>query len=258
MEFERTKVFEEQYNLIRVNEEDIARIAKIIEKHTKNGDNKINIVVKSSDGKDVYKSHDLRFFLCDEMPRYVGLISIIYSNYKDSLKCSLILDTRRSKPVELIVSGSDSRVSALFLDLEEELVAKQVFGHKILDVADKFWFGFGLSLLLAAAIYFVFDTWLDFFVETLPGFERSSTHITIGGIGWTAIFVMATTGFIWIEHVIKKIFSPIQFSGKISDPSAKARKIRFWLFTAILLPLIIGIMPDVAFGLIDTMFELSL
>ncbi len=257
MYFERTKAFERRFNFIRINENDIARIANIITKYAKNGDSKIDIVVKSSDGKEVYKSDDSGFFLCDDMPREIRFISIKYFNLEESLECTLIFDTRWNKPVELNVSGSEPGVPGLFLDLEKALISKQIFGYKILDIADRFWFGFGLSLLLASVIYFVFDIWLDFLVNTLPNFEGSTTHITIGGIGWSAIIVTIMTGLTWIEHAIKKLFSPIQFSGQISDPSAKARKIRFWVFAVVLIPLTISVMPNVAFILFDLVFDIN-
>ena len=255
VDFERTNAFEGKYNGIQINEQDITRIANIITNYTANEGNKIDIRVESSDGKEVYTSYDPNFLLCEAMPREIRLVSIESVNDEESVKCSLIFDTRRNEPVKLSVTGSGSGVHVLFSDIDKELVAKQIFGYKILDIADRSWFVVGLSLLLAAVVYFVFDTWLDFLVNTFPDFKDSTTHIIIRTIGWSATLLVFMNGVFVVENVIKKLISPIQFSGQISDPSTKARKIRFWLFTSILVPLIIGFMPGLVFRLFNLVFD---
>lgn len=249
MEFKRIKTLEGRYNRIRVSEEDVSTIAKIITKFAKNEDGELEILVESSDGKDVFVSCDPEFFLCDEMPTEIRLISIKYSCYKTSVNCTLKFDVRNNYPVELKVKGSGPEILELFSDLEKKLVSYQIFGHRILDVADRYWFGLGLSALLAVAIYFLFNFWLNFLDNTFPEFGGSVTNITILSVGWLAIIITLATGPIWLEIAIKKLISPIQFYGRISDPGTKGRKFRIGFLTLILIPLFIAFMPDVAFDL---------
>ncbi|MYA35421.1 MAG: hypothetical protein F4030_07175 [Gammaproteobacteria bacterium] len=257
MDFERIKSLEGRYNRIRVSEEDIARIAKIMAKFAKNEDEEIDIRVESSDGKEVFRSHDPEFFLCDEMPREIRYISIAYSCFQTPTKCELTFDVSEYKPAILEVRGSGAEIPGIFSDLEKELVDKQIFGYRILNIADRFWFGLGLSALLAAAIYLIFDLWLDFWASMYPEFWGSDIHITLNVIGWTAIFLTIVTGIFWIEYATKKLISPIQFTGKISDPGARGRKVRLLMFTALLLPLIISFMPSVVFNLFNLLFGVS-
>ena len=255
VEFERIKTLEGRYNRIRVSEEDVFRFAKTIARFAKNDDENFKILVESSDGKEIFISHDPEFFLCDEMPTEIRLVSIEYSCYKTSTECTLKFNVSANSPVELRVKGSGPEILGLFSDLEKEFASKQIFGHRILDVADRYWFGLGLSALLAAAIYFIFDVWLDFWNNTFPEFGGSVTQITISSVGWSAILITIITGPLWIENATKKFISPIEFYGRISDPGAKSRKIRIYFFTIILLPLLISFMPSVAFNLFSLVLD---
>lgn len=256
MEFERIKTLEGRYNRIRVSEEDVSTIAKIITRFAKNEDGEFEILVESSDGEDVFVSRDPDFFLCDEMPTEIRLILIEYSCSKTSVNCTLEFDVGNNYPVELKVKGSGPEILELFSDLEKKLVSNQIFGHRILDAADRYWLVFGLSALLAVAIYFLFDLWINFLDNTFPDFGGSVTKSTIQSVGWSAILITLLTGPIWLYIAIKKLISPIQFYGRISDPGAKGRKFRIGFLTLILLPLFIAFIPDVAFDLFRLLSDL--
>jgi len=239
--FERITVFEGRYNCICLSGEDISKIARILARHAENEGGRIKASVESADGKDIFTSHDPDFFLCDDMPEEVRLISIKNSNYAASTRFDLTFDASNYKPVMLSVKGDRSETYRLFYDLEKEIVAKQTFGYWVLDIVDKFWFGFGLSGLFAIAIFLTFDFFLTYWSAIFPEFRGSAAHIGAQRIGWSTILVMIMTGVFWIPKSIKKLIPPIQFFGRISDPYAKSRKIRIWAFSAIFLPITISL-----------------
>lgn len=258
MEFKRIRTFERKFYRVCVSEQDLNRISRILARLAENEDKKVRIRVEPSDGKEIFESHDPDFFLCDEMPREVRLVSIKYRHYNEPVECDISFETCQSVPVELSVKGSGPIVSELIADLNQELETKQIWGQNLWRMAGSFWFGFGVAILLAGLIYTIFDLWLDFWVSLNPEFDGSDTHITISVIGYSATIAMGISGVFWIGDVIRKLLPPIQFIGRISDPNAKGRRIIFWVSTLILLPLVISFMPDLAYSLFRLLFTVNL
>ena len=244
MEFKRTKSIKRKFYRVRVSEGDLARIAKIIGNAINDEDNQIDISIESADGEEVFTCHDPDFFRSDEMPREIRSASLSFYDFDEPFKCNLSFKTGTTGSVELSVEGGAQEVPPLVEDLEKALNEKQVFGHALVSVSDKYLFAFSVSLLIAFSIYFVFDYWLNFWIDRFPQFEGSSTHLTISNVGWAAIMLSILTAPFCAEAVTKKLLAPVQFTGQISDPTAKGRQAIFWVVTLVLLPLAVGFLSS--------------
>lgn len=247
MEFKRTKSIDKEFYRIRVNEGDLTRLAKIMANRT-NGDGKqVVIRIETSDGNEVFTSHEPEFFRSDEMPEQIRSVSIKYSHNDESIECRLSFVTGSSGSVKLHLEGDAQEVSGLLADLEKTLKEKRLFGSALLRVADKFWYVMTFSLFVAALILLIFELWLNFWSGLVPDFRGSDTYSTIVEFGWVIILVTIVTGPFWAEATTKKFLTPVEFTGQLSDPDAKNRKRRVWVVTLVLLPLVVGVLGNAAY-----------
>ena len=258
MEFKRIKSIERKFYRVRVSEGDLARLAKKIENATNSEGKQIVIRIETADGKEIFTCHDPDFFRSDEMPGEIRSVSIKYNHYDEPIDCSLSFVTGTSGSVKLSVEGGAPEVPGLFEDLEKALKEKRVFGHTLVVVADKFWFVLALSLFVAAFIYLIFDLWLDFWSDLVPDFGGSRAHTTIALVGWVTIMLTIMSGAFWGEAVTKKLLTPVQFTGRISDPSTKSRKVKYWVVTLVLLPLVVGVFADAIYEIFKLLLAANL
>lgn len=243
MEYTRIRSFQKKFFRVSVSEEDLVRLAKKIAGVIDSQDDKIRIRIETADKKEVFSCNDPDFFRSDDMPAEIAAVSIAYPHY-DSIMCKLSFVTGTFGSVELSVEGVAPEVPALFQDLEKVLDAKKIFGHALVNRAEKARFRLTFSVLGAAFVFLVFDVWLDLWKNLDPNFGGSNAHMAVGGVGWTAILMTIASEAFWAETVTKKLLMPVQFTGRISDPATKSRRRRFWVITVVLFPLVIGVIAS--------------
>lgn len=249
MKFTRIKSFERKFFRVSVSEEDLVRLAKRIANATNSEGKQISIRIETADKKEVFTCADPEFFRSDDMPGEISSVAIAYHHYDEPVKCSLSFDTGTSGLVRLRVEGAAPEVPGLFEDLERVLNEKRIFGHALVTVAERTWFAFTLPPFFAALIFLVFDLWLDLWSDLDPEFGGSNAHLAISGVGWAAILLTIISGAYWAETVTKKLLTPVHFTGRISDPTTKSRRRRFWVVTLVLMPLIVGVIASAAYEL---------
>ena len=247
MNYTRIKSAEKKFFRVSVSEEDLARFAKKIANAINSEGKQISIRIETADKKEVFMCNDPEFFRSDEMPVEISSVAIAYQHYDEPLKCELSFKTGTSGSVGLRVEGTAPEVPGLFEDLANALNEKRIFGHALVAVAEKAWFVFTLPLIISAFIFLIFDLWLDLWRDLVPEFGGSNTHVVIAGVGWFACVLTLFSGSFWAEAFTKKFLTPVQFTGRIADPTAKHRRKHILAFTLVLLPLIVGVIASAAY-----------
>jgi hypothetical protein len=130
------------YWRLRISENDLLRLAKIMADLASSHEGEVAIKVVSGDGEDTLASADPSVFGSLEMPTRVGLVSISFGDtfsaeYGASVPpvvCKIMLKAGPSRPygsgeASLDVIGSDSiLVNGVFGELDRQLRAGQVWG----------------------------------------------------------------------------------------------------------------------------------
>ena len=251
MQYTRIKSFKKKFFRVAVSEDDLVRFAKKIANASSSEDKQISIRIETSDKKEVITCRDPEFFRSDEMPGQIRSASITYYHYNEPIECRLSFETGTSGSVGLSVEGSDPQVPGLFQDLENAIKEKRLFGYALVDITDRFWFALVLPICVAALIYLIFDLWLDLWKELVPEFGGSNTHLVISGVGWISILLTIMSGALWAETLTKKLLTPVQFTGRISDPNTKSRKRILLLITLFLLPLVVGLITSATYEIFN-------
>ena len=240
IEFTRIKSIERKFFRVRVSEEDLARFARRIAGSVNSNDNKISIRIESAEQEEVFRTHDPGFFQSDAMPLMVHYVSISLSHYNEPIDCTLRFRTGPSGSVDLSVQGSDPNIPTLVEDIANDLKQKQIIGHSLVKTAGRSWFALVVPPVLAVLTYFVFDWGLDLRLAQVPEFKDSSAYTAIVAIGWSTILLTILAGPPFAEGLVKRYLTPVEFTGRISDPRSKSRKTIFWLVTFVMVPLLVS------------------
>ena len=242
-EFTRQKKFSEKFVRIRVDERDLARLARTIQEATREYDGTIEIEVTSPDEAETIRTTDPEFLESVDMPREVGSVSIGYRNYKAPLSCKVKLSTQEEGTANLEVDGTDvHRVAGLYDDLKRQLTSLHVFGESVAKRLDSLPMHFGISAFPALAIYSLFDLALMLFSFWFPTFKGSPLNTFIARIGWLCVGAGFMMGGFPIKRLLKDALPAVEFAGKISDRKRVRRSLIYWVFSAILIPIIVRVL----------------
>jgi hypothetical protein len=244
--YTRHKSLKKQFWGIRINEQDLARLGRIISKLSDKYKKPIEIEIGTADNEDVVRTEDWNFFLSSDMPPVIQTVEIAYSHYSIPISCRLKLG---SEKVELSTDGTDSDgVQGIFHDIEREIETKYHLWtwftralHKNYGLSiSNFVISFLLGFLMAYAVYSLFDFFLDLIVRTTPEFTGSSTHNTIMNIGWAFVFFAYFVGLL-STNFLKKRYPAVEFTNRISDKYSKFRSMVLMFILLIILPIIVNL-----------------
>jgi hypothetical protein len=237
-DFTRTKALRESFIRIRLDEADLARLARTVRESTQEYGGDIAIEVSSADGAESFRSADPAFLESGDMPRELRSVSISYRRYDAPLACRFDFSPERG--AQLSVDGADvHRVTGLFDDLRRQLSQRYVVGRSLVRQLDKWWIAPPLSLLAATAVYSVFDLAIDLAVLRWPSFRGSGLHTAMTTIGWTAVVVAYVAGPFPLVDVLRHGLPAGEFGGKLSDRHSIRRSVILWTFSAILMPIFV-------------------
>ena len=233
-EFTRQRKLSQQYCRVALDENDLARLATLVQEHGQISGDQPNIQVRSGDGDDVFQTSDPSFFIDQHMPRDVGEVTIAYERYDAPVTCRIEASAGLQGRARLTVDGTDpDRVSGLFRDLNAELSARQLPGANLVKALDTLWVTSLLCWIVAAAVFSVFDVPLDIATSRVEGFGGSTAYEVIAAIGWVCVFIGATAGGFKLQGSLKRAFPAVQFSGRLTDQSAPQRTLLIWIVMAV-------------------------
>ena len=250
MEYERIKTLSQTFYRVRVSEQDLMRIAKKVEELSDAGKLIFTLSVENAEGDEELLSHDPEFFASNDMPLKVKRVSILLGDSKSSMVCRLRFVTGSSGETTLSVRGNDPRVLGLFQKLVREIEPHQIYLSKLVSKADKGWFGvITASLGSWVTIYTAlsgFQTW-----QTIdPGFVNSDAHDYYIGATLVCTFMVFMLGLFGGGTLIKTLFTPVQFNGRVSDPSDRLRRMSIWILGVVLIPVLLGVFSNWIYELI--------
>jgi len=177
------------------------------------------------------------------MPQDVSRVQV--SVRTDTMTCELDLRAGSDRVAELTASGGNvTTVSGLFHELVRELEGKQLPGTWVARHIDSFPVYLALAIVASLGVYSLFDLPLDLASEHIPGFKGSTLHTTIGTIGWMCVAVTLMGGGILLHDRIKALFPAVQFSGHLTDPSSRQRRVVTAMFLVILLPILLNVLAN--------------
>lgn len=246
-DFTRQKTLNQKFIRVRLDESDFTRLARTIHEATREYPGEIEILVNSADGAETFETSDPQFFESTDMPRELKSVSIRYRKYNAPLACHLEAYLGDNSGVTLSVDGQDvHRVSGLFDDIKRQLEARRVFGRRLLKTTNTVWFALLLSLATALGIYSVFDLGLNIAYLSWPQFKVSAVRNVIVFGAWVLVGLGFITGSYPLLRLIHQSFPGVEFAGRLSDGNRRRRSIIYWVFSAILVPILVRVL----FGLI--------
>src|SRR6185369_11257135 len=89
--FTRHKTLRQQFDRLRIDENDLARLAFIMKSLQSRFGGKIEISIVSADGEETIRTNDPDFFVSSHMPPQIRSVSISYRNYSAPVSCSIDL-----------------------------------------------------------------------------------------------------------------------------------------------------------------------
>ena len=239
VDFTRRKSLESEFAGIRITENDLASIARAVQKVSSDYDGAPNIRIITADREEAYKTESPEFFESGQMPTQIDSVSINYTHYQNPIECSISFSAGPDGFAKLSVEGTDPKVADLFHDLNREIGSKAVFSTKLVKFLDSIWAHIILNPLVALAVYSLFDATLDFASARYPAFEGSTGHYAIGLAGWIAVFAALVLGGFPIVRNFKRCFPKLEFSGRLSDRYTRKRTVLVWIFSGIVLPILL-------------------
>ena len=248
IEFVRQKRFQREFTRVRLDERDLASLAKKIAAATEDGKGKLTIAVETADGNDSYESQDPAFLTSDDMPTEIKGVAISYKHYAP-ITCELSNQGlfrfgNVSGSMELSVAGTGQGVEQLFRDLERDLAARQVFGQWLVQAKRMSWPLILGGVLVGIAAYSVFDVGLSWWSAFHPGFQDSQSHKVIQIIGLLVVGGSFVASSFWFDRSIERHLPPVEFAGRLAGRKTQGRKIFLRVVTLVLVPIIVNIFSD--------------
>jgi len=249
MHYEQQKSLSRTLSHLSLSEIDLTRIGAMILEAC--DPKRFQIEVRSSDGQDSFRTDDPTFFCADAMPREVSVVTIAGQQEAGALSCRLELRAGVDGRCELTVQGSSVTVaSGLFYELQRELEKRKLAGSWVSRYVN----GFSVYLLLSAlsglAVYSVFDLPLNLAKTYVQGFRGSPLHVTIGTVGWLCVALAAIGGGFTLQSRAAALFPPVQFSGRLADPTTKPRLAAARAVGLVLLPILLNVLANFVTDLI--------
>ena len=250
-EYIRHKALSREFGRIKLSENDLFRISKIIEDLAIANNGTPSIEIISGDGEETYKARSSDFFISNEIPPEISSVKISFSKYDYPVSCTAYFSSHPSRQAQVQVDGTDTNsVVAIFHELERVLKTRETVGSKLfLALENNSFLGFGAfliyALVTAATIYSIFDVPLNIAIKANKEFIKTSTYKTIVSVGWICVFTLPWVGGHVIENRIKKFFPPIEFDGRLSDPSKPSRKTVILFLSFIIVPIVVNVISTI-------------
>jgi len=249
IQFTRQKSLNKTYKRIAFNENDLVRVATIIQTLVEKYGQEMEIRIISADGQETIQTSNPNFFTSPHMFPQIRSVSIVFDHFKVPVSCRVDISSNADGKASVSVDGSDrDTVSGIFHELEREFKLRQSFGSKLYDYLDNV-FTFLIismlaSMLTAGAIYSVFDLVLNFIVSRNPGFDGSVLQEFLRNLGWFCVIIGAITGTKLID-LLKIALPGVEFTGKLSDTNSINRSRITWIFLIILFPIVINVISNI-------------
>lgn len=243
----RHKTLSSEFSRLQMNENDLFRVATIVENLALSYGGQPNIEVVSGDGEETLRTKSSEFFLNDQLPQNIRSIMIGFSKYNAPISCMINLTAMQNRSAYIKVDGTDtSAVAAVFHELKRELTARETGGPKFIILSEKhlvstLFLDIIYSILAAASIYSLFDIPLNIIYKYDPDFKNSMLCRSIIYIGWLCVVMGFFGGGLTLSSYIKKSFPPVEFAGRISDPSKHQRKYLLLFISFILIPIVVNV-----------------
>ncbi|MGD9687007.1 MAG: hypothetical protein AB7U43_08560 [Desulfobacter sp.] len=250
-EYVRHKALSREFGRIKLSENDLFRISKIIEDLAAANDGTPNIEIISGDGEETFKARSSFFFISEDIPPEIRSVKITFSKYDSPVSCTAYFSSQPSRQAQVQVDGTDTcTVVAVFHELERVLKSRETVGSKFfLTLENNSFVGFAAflayALVTAATIYSIFDVPLNLAIKANKEFVKTGAYKTLLTIGWICVFTLPWVGGHLIENKIKKFFPPIEFDGRISDPNKPSRKAMVLFLSFIIIPIIINVISTI-------------
>jgi hypothetical protein len=247
IEFKRQKTLSKEFGRIVVNENDIFRIARIMQKLPERFGGELKIAMITGDEEETLRTSNIEIFNSDDLPTCLSTVSINYLNYEAPVSCSVTLSSKINKSAKIEVDGTDTdTVTALFHELEREIKTKISALSKLYLFSEKgflpfFAIHFFTGIACAAAIYSIFDIPLDLINQSNAQFKDTFNYKLIAGFGGICIGFAFFGGIFIFEAVVKKSFPPVEFSGRLADPSKPSRKRLVFIMLFIIIPILVNV-----------------
>jgi hypothetical protein len=252
-EYVRHKALSREFGRIRLSENDLFRISKIIEDLAISNNGTPNIEVISGDGEETYKAKSSDFFISNDIPLEISSVKINFSKYDSPVSCTAYFSSQPSRHAQVQVDGTDTKsVAAVFHELERALKPRETIGSKFFLMLDKNIFlalmaYFTYAVITGATIYSIFDIPLNIMIKANKEFVKTDIYKVINFIGWICVVSLSWVGAYIIENKIKKYFPPIEFDGRISDPNKPRRKTMIVFLSFIIVPIVINVISTILF-----------
>jgi hypothetical protein len=250
-EYVRHKALSREFGRIRLSENDLFRISKIIEDLAIANNGTPSIEIISGDGEETYKARSSDFFISNDIPSEISSVKINFSKYDSPVSCTAYFSSQPSRHAQVQVDGTDTNsVVAVFHELERALKPRETIGSKFfLMLENNSFLGFmaflTYAVITAATIYSIFDVPLNIMIKANKEFVKTDTYKAIVSIGWICVFSLPWVGGFIIENKIKKYFPPIEFDGRISDPNKPSRKTMIVFLSFIIVPIVINVISTI-------------
>lgn len=253
----RHRALRQNYRRVRVTENDLARLAAIVERHaveTHGGE--LEIRVETADGQDTIRASTANVFTSpDEIPSELRAVEIGYVPARggSELHADVVLASSPRGLAEIRVEGSDTTTAtALFWELRRELDSKRLAFCWLTTARHSALFQLLVSLFLGASTYVLFDFVLDLASARVEGFHLSALHVVLQAIGWLCVGIAFFVGSSWFFAVLERAFPVVEFAERLHDPGAAGRGRVLWIVTAVLLPFVLDGLRNLALEFLGT------
>ena len=243
----RHKALNSEFGRLQINENDLFRVAKIVENLAIKYGGQPEIVIVSGDGEETLRTKSSEFFLSNQLPQDIRSILIGFSKYDAPISCKINLSAIPKRSASIDVDGTDTAtVAAIFHELKRELKARETGMSKFTFLSEKYFVADLLlhifySILVAASIYSLFDVTLNIIYKYNSNFKNSTLCKSIIFIGWLCVVIGFFGGGLTLSNYLKKCFPPVEFAGRISDPSKYHRKYLLIFVSFILVPIVVNV-----------------
>lgn len=246
-DFLKHKALSREFGRVTLNENDLYRISKIVEDLAAQYEASLDLEIVTGDGEESYKTSSPELLISQEMPPIIRSVRIRYNAYKSPVSCNVNFCSMPPTHAKIEVDGTETKiVAAVFHELERELKSRETTGSRLLFLLENSWLMnllavFVYAAISAAAIYSFFDVPLDLILKHNKEFANTNTYKTIVSIGWFCVYFTPWVGAILFSNLLRKSFPPVEFSGKLSDPSLPTRKKMIVFVSFVLIPIIINV-----------------
>jgi hypothetical protein len=249
VEFTRQKSLNQTYKRLVLNENDLVRIATIVHTLVEKYEYEMEIKIISGDGQETIRTSDPNFFTSSHMFPQIRSVSIVYHHYDAPVSCRVDISSNVDGKASVSVDGIDREtVSGIFHELEREFKLRQSLGAKFYEHLNSGFTSLLISVvasaLTAVAIYSVFDLLINFITSRSIDFNGSQLKEILQTVGWISVFGGAVAGGIYIIDLLKQALPGVEFSGRLSDTNAVNKSKIIWVFSIILLPIVINVLSN--------------